>query len=391
LRSLFSGLVPLFALAHCAHHLVTALTVPLLPFIRDEFALDYTRAGFVISAFGVVYGISQLPAGWLGDRIEPRTLVTISICGVAVAGILVGLSQSYLMLLIFLVLMGILGGGYHPASTTMISATVAPKNRGQALGIHMMGGSVSYFLAPLIAAALAATLGWRSPFIIMAMPTIALGIVLYILLGHHVPVKETRPAAPGHYVETPAAPGHLQRLVTLLILGTFTQAVVISTASFVPLFLVDNFSISKETAAASMSLIYAVGLLAGPLGGYLSDHLGRVSIILTVCFISGPVIYLLNLVPYGFGIGILLVLVGTTIYFNSTVVQAYIADQTSERRRSTILGIYFFGNMEGTGVLTPVIGYLIDRLGSYQSFTIIGAALFTVALISSIFLWISRD
>ena len=34
-------------LAHLSHHLVTALPVPLLPFIRDEFALDYTRAGLV--------------------------------------------------------------------------------------------------------------------------------------------------------------------------------------------------------------------------------------------------------------------------------------------------------------------------------------------------------
>ena len=55
--------MPLFVLAHLSHHLVTALPVPLLPYIRDEFALDYTRAGFIISAFGVVYGVCQLPAG----------------------------------------------------------------------------------------------------------------------------------------------------------------------------------------------------------------------------------------------------------------------------------------------------------------------------------------
>ncbi len=92
-------------LAHLAHHLVTALPVPLLPFIRDDFGLDYMQAGLVISAFGVVYGISQLPAGWLADRIGARRLITISIIGVAVTGILTGLSQSYLMLIVFLALM----------------------------------------------------------------------------------------------------------------------------------------------------------------------------------------------------------------------------------------------------------------------------------------------
>ena len=49
-RRAVPGVVLLFALAHLAHHLVTALPVPLLPFIRDEFNLDYTRAALVVSA-----------------------------------------------------------------------------------------------------------------------------------------------------------------------------------------------------------------------------------------------------------------------------------------------------------------------------------------------------
>jgi len=378
-------------LAHLSHHLVTALLVPLLPFIRDEFALDYTRAGFVISAFSIVYGASQLPAGWLADRVGPLTLITTSICGVAVTGILAGLSQNYTMLLIFLVLMGVVGGGYHPASTTIISASIEPKSRGRALGFHMVGGSASYFLVPLIAAALAAIWGWRGSFIGLAVPSIAFGIILHILLGRRLPAKKAEPKDTGSYAETPPAPGRLRRLVTILTLSTFNQAVLISTVSFVPLFLVDNFNVGKEIAAASMSLVYAMGLWAGPLGGYLSDRLGRVSIILTMCFLAGPVIYLLSLVPYGLGTGALLVIIGTMMYFTTTVSQAYIVDQASERYRSTMLGIYFFGTMEGAGVLPPAIGYLIDQFGFYPSFTIIGAALLTVALTSSLFLWVSRD
>ena len=378
-------------LAHLAHHLVTALPVPLLPFIRDEFALDYTRAGLVISAFGVVYGVSQLPAGWLADRIGPRMLITISICGVAVTGILVGLSQNYAMLLICLVVMGVLGGGYHPASTTMISALIKPKNMGRALGFHMSGASFSYFLVPLIAASLATIWGWRGPFIGLAVPAIVFGILLHILLGRRMPTKKVGHKTTSSYVEAPPAPGRLRRLITILIVSTFNQAMLISTVSFIPLFLVDNFGIVKEVAAASMSLIYAMGLWAAPLGGYLSDRLGRVPMILAMCFIAGPVIYLLNLVPYGLGTGALLIIIGIILYVTTTVAQAYIVDQTSERHRSTILGIFFFGTMEGAGILPPAIGYLIDQFGFYLSFTIIGAAVLAVATASSVFLWVSRD
>ncbi len=166
---------------------------------------------------------------------------------------------------------------------------------------------------------------------------------------------------------------------------------IFSTVALLPLFLIDHFGIDKEVATASISLIYFAGLWAGPLGGHISDRLSRVPIILAMCFAAGPVIYLLNLAPYGLGIGALLAILGVIIYVNTTVTQAYIVDQTSERNRSTLLGIYFFGNMEGSGVLTPVIGYFIDRFGFYSSFTVVGAAVLAVALASSLFIWTRRD
>ena len=112
---------------------------------------------------------------------------------------------------------------------------------------------------------------------------------------------------------------------------------------------------------------------------------------LAVCFMSGPVIYLLNLVPYGLGFGVLLLALGMIIFVRMPVTEAYIVGQTSERNRSTILGIYYFGNLEGTGLLTPVIGYLIDQFGFSTSFTIAAAITVTVTLACSILLWGKRD
>ncbi|MBA7627099.1 Multidrug resistance protein MdtG [subsurface metagenome] len=390
-RSLFSGLLPLFVLAHFGHHLLTALPIPLLPMIRSDFALDYTQSGLVIAAFSLSYGIGQLPAGWLADRIGPRILITIGICGVALAGLLVGLSQTYIMMIVFLGLMGILGGGYHPASSPVISASVEPKNRGRALGFHMIGGSASFFLAPLIAAAIAITWGWRGSFIALAVPTAVFGIVFYVLLGRRLVTKKAEHRITSSHSDAPPTPGRLRRLVSFIILSTFTQAVMFSTISFIPLFLVDHFGISKETAAALIALVFSAGLWAGPLGGYLSDRLGEVPVILAVCFITGPIIYLLNLMPYGWGIGALLVTIGMILYVRMPVSEAYIISHTSERHRSTILGIYYFSAMEGGGILTPVMGYLIDQFGFYPSFTIAGAALLAVTLVCSIWLWGSRD
>ena len=141
------------------HHLLTALAVPLMPFIRDNFSLDYASSGLLLSVFSITYGLSQLPSGWLADRLGTRILMAIGICGVGLAGVLIGFTSGYVMLLVLLGLMGLLGGEYHPSAPPIVSTTLPAENRGRAIGIHAIGGSAAYFIAPLIASATAATWG----------------------------------------------------------------------------------------------------------------------------------------------------------------------------------------------------------------------------------------
>ncbi len=377
-------------LAHFSHHLLAAMLTPLMPYIRDEFALDYTQAGVLVSAFTIAYGVSQLPAGWLADRFGRRALITLSISGMALSGLLVGLSTTYLMLIVFLVLLGVMGGGYHPASSPLVSASVELRNRGRALGLHQIGGSASFFLAPLIAVAIAGALGWRASFIVLSIPITIFGMVLYGLLGRlgYTEKSEQKVSSSPQPV---SAPGYLRRLVAFIVLGIALQVLIFSTISFIPLYIVDHFKASKETAAALLALIYSSGIWAGPLGGYLSDRLGKVPVMLAVSLVAGPIIFLLNLVSFGWTLGVVLLAIGVTMFITMPVSEAYIISQIPERKRSTALGIYYFASRGGPGVMAPVLGYLIDQYGFHASFTIMGAALFAVAVVCSIFLWKSRN
>ena len=390
LHALFSGMLPLFVLAHFAHHLLTALPVPLLPMIRTDFALNYTQSGLLISAFSLSYGIGQIPAGWLADRIGPRILITMGISGVAVAGLFVGLSPAYHLIIVSLILMGLLGGGYHPAAPSLISTSVEPKVLGRSLGLHLVGGSASYFLAPLMSITIATVWGWRGSFMGLAVPTVIFGVIFYHILGRRERKGVEKPVVTESHKETQTVSGGYHDLVVLIILTAFTSATLVSTISFIALFLVDNFGVNEKTAAASLSIIYSAGLWAAPSGGYLSDRLGKIPVILAVCFIAGPFICMLNLIPYGAGTWILLLALGISLSVRMPVIESYIVSHTSVSNRSTILGIYYFSAMEGGGVLTPIMGHLIDRFGFYTSFTLAGAALFIVSLICSVWLWGNR-
>jgi len=383
----FLGLLPLFMMAHFGHHLVNSLPIPLLPMIRQDFDLNFTQSGLLISAFTLSYGLSQFPAGWLADRMGPRIILTVSICGVSVAGFLFGLAQSYPAMLALMLAMGVLGGGYHPTAPPLILAAVDPKKHGRAMGLHMVGGSAPFFLAPLIAVALASVWGWRGTFIALAVPTMLFGVVFYLALKRYSQTAETeksRSDLPQNEARPPT--GIPRRLVPFIVLSTFTHAVTFCIVAFIPLFLIDRFGLDKKSAAAFLSVYYSAGLWASLLGGILSDRIGGVPVVFAACFIAAPMILFLNVSPSVLLIGFLLFVLGITNYVRTPVSESYIVSQASARHRSTLLGIYYFSNMEGGGVLTPLMGFLIDRYGFYFSFSAAGAVLLLVALICLIWL-----
>jgi MFS family permease len=378
-------------LAHLSHHLIPGLLTPLLPYIRDDLSLTYTQAGWLVSVYSLAYGVSQLPAGWLADRIGPRIMVTIGVAGVGAAGLLIGFSPTYVMLAVFLVLLGIAGGGYHPASVPLVSALVGVKNRGRTLGLHQVGGASGYFLAPLIVAGIASGAGWRGTFLAVSIPSIVFGVVLYMLLGRLGYGKDTEPKMDQSHPKTVPSPMRLRPLVAIMILGIAIMSLVMSTVSFIPLFIVDHFGgVSNEAAAATISLFYLGGLWAGPLGGYISDRLGHMPVIIVSGFIAALAIYLQNLAPLGAAFSAVIIILGMAMHLGMPAIEAYIISHTSQRKRSTILGIYYMGSRGGP-VIAPLIGFLIDRDGFYTGFSVVGATMTAVTLVCTIILWRSRD
>ena len=382
--------LPFFIVAHCVHHLLTALPQPILPFVRAEFNLSYTQSAFVVSAFMLSNAFSQLPAGFLADRIGTRVLVTVGILGVAIAGILVGLSQTYVMMLVFLMLMGLAGGGYHPAATPMISSAVEPNQRGRALGFHLIGGNAAYFLTPVIAGAIASAnifgLGWRGVFLVLAVPTALFGIFFHYFMGRRPDLNSSGMAKKNNGDEAPLAPGHVRRLISFLILTVLGGGLGMSIMAFLPLYVIDRFGATEQVAASILSIIWSSGLWSGPVGGYLSDRIGRVPVIVATGLASAVFIYMLNFAPWAIGFMVVLLFIGISNSMRMPVAEAFIIDQTTLRNRSTIYGIYYF-TMGGTGaVFAPIMGSIIDHYGFSVCFTTVAVSVAVVTLICTPFL-----
>lgn len=385
LKPFLTGLLPLFFFAHFGHHVVGAMLNPFMPMIRDELSLNYTQTGVIISAFSITGGISQLPAGWLADRIGARFMIAISVSGLALAGLLVGLSNSYITLILFVILAALVGGGYHPAATNAISTIISPERRGRALGFHLIGGSSAFWIVPLIAAPIAATWSWRTPFVALTIPVIVLGIVLYYLIGRHAITRAPKATA----ISTVSMIEKIQWRILLpfLVMSVATGTLTQSVAAYYSLYLVDHFGLLAPTAAALMAVAPAVGVMAAPLGGYLSDRFGSVSVLIITGLLAGPLLYTMNVVPNVIFFVIVLLLISFVNMTRMPTTESFLVSNIPPHRRSTMLGIYFFAGAETSGLLTPFIGRLIDTRGFSAVFIITSVSLFTVSIVCSILLW----
>ncbi len=385
-----TGLLPLFILAHFSHHFTAAIFQPLTPFIRDEFSLNYQKMGWIMSASNIAYGVSHLPAGWLSDHLGPRIMILLGISGVALFAILAGLAPGYIIMAVFLVMSGIMGGGYHPAASPIVAASVDKKYRGSALGLHQIGGTASFFLTPLIAAAVFQVLSWRGTIISMAIPAFIIGIVLFWLLDRRGYAKKAAPVVADIQPESGQSSGSVRRLIPFITLGVMLQVLIMGAVSYIALFAVDNLYASEETGAFLFALFHFAGLWAGPVGGYLSDRIGTIPVMFTVSLIAGPALYLLKFASLGWSIWLVLLVLGICMYIAMPVTEFHIIAHSPPHRRATVLGVYYFASRGGIGLSTLVVGILADSYGLATIFSFAGGIMLGVAVICALALLRNR-
>jgi FSR family fosmidomycin resistance protein-like MFS transporter len=371
------GVLPQFMLSHLSHHLCTGVLVPLLPLLRQDFQLSYFRSGLLTSSFSIAYGLAQLPIATISDRIGKRTVIILGLLGISLSGIAAGLTRNYSQLLIGLVLMGLFGSSYHASSSSFLSQSFSQEKRGQMLGLHLVGGNLSFMLTPFLAVLIARFSGsWRFAFSILALPALLAGFLLWSTVRGR---EEREVGLISISVGGEPVWWHMLRTVGLLLgVALLLQLITFSIYSFLPLYLVDKHRVSFEQAGVMTGVMIGVGVIGSPLGGTLSDHMGRQRVILISVISAGPLLYLFTLAPFGSGVLALLTLYGLVMSFRMPAIESLIADFVPSQRRATALATYYFFSQETSSVIAPLVGRLIDLQGMDPVFR--GLALAACAL-----------
>lgn len=360
-----------FAVAHFSHHVTNSLLGPLLPLIRDAFALSYAEGGIAGSAFAIPNGLANAPMGVLADRIGSRSVLAGGLVLLGLSSIALGLAGQYWQLLLVLVAMGIISGSYHAPAAALIARTFPQRGRGAVMGLHTTGGHLSFFGAPLVAGAVAVAAGtWRAPYLIFALAPIASGIALWKL----APRAHVRPPARGRLAAIREIVGVLRTVGMVVSLSILFQLGFAAFLFFLAIYLVDARGVHVAVAAALYSLPQLAGVIGAPFGGWLSDRIGRRAVIAIGLGVLGPAIWIFTVTPTEL-VFLPLALIGVAGAIRMTVTEVLVAESAPVERRATVLGTYYLLAAEVGGLAAPGLGILATAVGIAAAFTFVAIAL----------------
>jgi MFS transporter, FSR family, fosmidomycin resistance protein len=378
-----------FSYVHFSHDLTTGLLVALLPFIRQDMDLNYLQSGFLISAYSITAGICQLVGGLLCNKIGNRRAIVLGLGGVGLAAVAASLAPSYYALLAILVCMGAVAGFYHPSGVSALMNHFDETRRGKVMAIHSLGGNLGYGGAPLLGAIVASHFNWHVAYAVIAIPALIAAPLVLTQLKLSRPDKRAKDVASSKISgEKNASVWQVFKSAAGIIgISIPMQLVSGPVMSFLPLFLVDVHHLTLAAASSWVTVMRIGGLGGGLFGGWLSDKWGRRNAILLGLCIFGPTVFFITRLPFGVGLAAAFVLFGWLLAMRETTIQTFLMDISPPQLRATVFGIYFGFGQQGSSVIQPAAGDLMDIIGivtvyNYIAFVSIGLS--AAAVVSSI-------
>lgn len=139
--------------------------------ITTELEISEERYGDLEFAFGWAFAAGSLFFGILADRLPVRFLYPAVVVAWSAVGILTGLSEGYLSMLICRTLLGFFEAGHWPCALKTTQAVLAREDRMFGNSILQSGGALGAIVTPLIIRGMVGddtSFGaWRPPFIVI--------------------------------------------------------------------------------------------------------------------------------------------------------------------------------------------------------------------------------
>ncbi|MFH9011540.1 MFS transporter [Streptomyces sp. NPDC017943] len=334
-----------------------------------------TFAVFAVGFF--MRPVGGLLMGAVADRHGRRAALTVTILLMGGSSLLVGLTPTYasvgvlapVVLVLARLLQGLSVGGEFAASTTFLVESAAPGRRGLFSSFQYVSTTVGQLVASGVATLLVGTLseermngwGWRVPFVLGAVLSL---VGFWVRRG----AQETRSAER----EKAPRPGLFEALRrhprgSLLVAGITAGGTLAyyTWTSYLPTYAELDAGVEKADALLAGTLSLAFFALLQPLGGLLSDRLGRRPLLLFFGLgFALLMVPLLHALRDSFTVLLLVQCSGMVLLTGFTSISAAVnAEIFPPRVRAAGIGFPYSLTVAVFGGTAPYLGTLFKELG----------------------------
>lgn len=264
------------------------------PLYLQQFGADPLLTGAVFAAMGIAMAISQIPAGYLSDRIGARSLMWASWLLGATSAWVMAMAKTLPVFIIGLILYGLTGSVMAPMNS-YITTVRGKYSIGKALTFSSGLYNVGAILGPISGGFIADRLGLRTVYIIAAFAFLVSTIIVLFIEKNPTP----------HHADQDSANGigilRNSRFLLFLGLSLLTIFALYLPQPFTPSFLQNQQNLSLSTIGifgTIGSLGNAIAMLTlGNLNTFIAFLIGQSWVLLF------SVIYLVADLPVWFGLG----------------------------------------------------------------------------------------
>lgn len=346
------------------------MVLPLImPFLVTRYTLSLFEAGIIITSYSATTVVFQPLLGYLADLTGHKRVYLASGLVLMAAGFYMIQFAPTLPWIIFLSFFSGIGYSvYHPVAISFVNAAYMER-RGFGVGFHGLGGSVGRGVFPAALGVLLAAYGLGSALLFSVAVGFLAGILVLNLPTEMGVRKERRFRV--NLTRVILAAAAIQLLRTVFYAGT---------VNFIPTYLVRELHLDIAAAGISTSIMLILGILSQPLGGHISDKVGRRAVLGLSSSLMGFFFMLFLWIPYPASL-VLLSLVGFWIFLGFPIPYAVVGDHIPKESISTSLGI-ISGLGSAGGIIAPLfVGKLGDQLGLGNAMFLASAFAFCAAAI----------
>lgn len=348
----------LWGTAHAVDDLYQGLVPATLPYFVLDRHYGYVAASGLTLAAALGSSVPQPVVGVLADRYR---LGWLAAAGVATAGTglgLAGLAPAYALVWTLILISGLGVAMFHPAAGK--AAREAAGDSASAMSVFAVGGSVGFFLAPVLATPALVRMG--APATALFIPPAV--VTAAVLLRR----QRDRPAGPARTVR--AGRDRWLPFAVLTAIEVVRSTTFLGINTFIELYWIRCLHASRTTAGAALACFLVGGVAGTLLGGRLADRHGMVRTTRFGALVAVPLLVALRL-STGPAVPLICAVAAGVALNIPFAVLVKLGQDYLPGRPGTAAGVTLGLAMSVGGLIAPVLGVIAQHRGPQGVLTVL--------------------